>query len=152
MVIADFLSPSNVMIDVQAADKTQLLKDLSKRAAASVKLDGDKVSKAILQRETLGSTGTGGGVAIPHARFPDLKKPFGILARLKKAIEFEAIDSKPVDVVFLLLLPGTAESAQLNALAGVARILRDAAITANIRRANDGAQIYRAIVTPSTET
>jgi PTS system nitrogen regulatory IIA component len=74
-----------------------------------------------------------------------LKKPFGILARLNKAVDFEAIDSKPVDIVFLLLLPGAGESAQLNALASVARKLRNSEITASIRRANDCAEMYRAI-------
>jgi nitrogen PTS system EIIA component len=146
MIIADFLSPSDVMVDVHAVDKAQLLRELSKRAAASTKLDRDMVSTAILKRESLGSTGTGGGVAIPHARFSNLKKPFGILARLNKAVDFEAIDSKPVDIVFLLLLPGAGESAQLNALASVARKLRNSEITASIRRANDGAEMYRAIL------
>ena len=108
MTIADFLSQSDVIVDVHAVDKAQLLRELSKRAAASTKLDRDTVSTAILKRESLGSTGTGGGIAIPHARFSNLKKPFGILARLNKAVDFEAIDSKPVDIVFLLLLPGAA--------------------------------------------
>lgn len=147
MVIADFLSPSDVMVDVDAVEKAQLLRKLSKRAAASTKLDRETVSTAILKRESLGSTGTGGGIAIPHARFPELKKPFGFLVRLKRAIEFDAIDGQPVDIVFLLLLPGSPGGDQLNALASVARKLRNSEITASIRRARNSDDICRAICT-----
>lgn len=145
MVIAEFLSPSNVFADLVASEKVELLHELSNRAAVATKLSVETVSKAILKREALGSTGTGEGIAIPHARFSELKKPLGLLAHLRKAIDFEAIDGKPVDIVFLLLLPD-AHAGQLNVLASVARMLRDREIAANIRRANESAQIYRAMV------
>ncbi len=109
MDIKDFLAPANVIVDMRATDKEQLLRELSQRAAAALGLDAGPVTAEILKREELGSTGMGEGIAIPHARIPNLEKPFGILARLKKVIDFAAIDEKPVDLVFLLLLPDAAE-------------------------------------------
>src|ERR1019366_8928383 len=129
MEISDFLAPSDVLVGIRTSDKTRLLEDLCGRAASILKIDADKITAGILKREELASTGMGGGVAIPHARITDVKKPFGLLARLKSAIEFDAIDHQPVDLVFLLLLPTVSAGEQLNALAMVARRLRDADIT-----------------------
>ena len=145
MDIKDFLAPADVLVDVRAPDKNRLLADLSRRAAARVGLHEDLVAREILKRETLGSTGTGGGIAIPHARFSEIAKPFGLLARVRKAIAFEAIDGEPVDVVFLLLLPAAAGSEQLNALASVARRLRQPEVVAAIRQAPDAVAAYEAL-------
>src|SRR5713101_453735 len=147
MDIQDFLSPADAIVDVRAPDKVRLLRELSSRAASALELDADRISGDILKREELGSTGVGGGTAIPHARIQDLERPFGILARLRKAIEFNAIDSQPVDIVFLLLLPTAPESGQLNALASVARKLRNAETVRGLRRAGDNLELYRSIVT-----
>jgi nitrogen PTS system EIIA component len=87
----------------------------------------------------------GEGVALPHARLPEVKKPFGVLARLRKEIDFAAIDGAPVDLVFLLLLPAAADGDQLNALAAVARKLRNPDVAAALRNAGDVAQMYGAI-------
>jgi len=144
MEIRDFLSPDNALINVRAPDKTRLLQDLAARAATAAKLDANLVSIELLKREALGSTGTGDGVAIPHARIADLKKPFGILARLRHAIDFEAIDGEPVDIVFLLLLPQS-QGDPLNALASVARKLRDPESVRRIRNAADEAELYEAV-------
>jgi len=146
MQIADFLSPDDTLCDVRAADKDRLLRELTGRAANALRLDAAALADAIAQRERLGSTGMGDGIAIPHARIADLSKPFGLLARLRRAIDFAAIDGQPVDIVFLLLLPSTAQGEQLTALASVARRLRDAQVTADLRDAADGAALYRAIV------
>src|SRR5262245_4244156 len=127
MDIREFLSPNNTLVDVRASDKTRLLQELARRAATSLNRAAEQISVAILQREALGSTGTGGGVAIPHARIEGLHRSLGILARLNKPIDFEAIDSRPVDLVFLLLLPANPIEEQLKALAAVARKLRDPA-------------------------
>jgi PTS system nitrogen regulatory IIA component len=89
-----------------------LLKELADRAASSLSLPADRILSELLKRETLGSTGTGGGIAIPHARIPGLDKPFGILVRLRQPIDFNAIDSQPVDLLFLLLLPVTSDKEQ----------------------------------------
>ena len=145
MDIKDFLTPSDVLVGIRTSDKTQLLEDLCRRAASLLKIDADKITADILRREKLGSTGVGGGVAIPHARIADVKKPFGLPARLKGAIEFDAIDRQPVDLVFLLLLPTAPAGEQLNALALVARRLRDADTTRNARRATDPPGLYAAV-------
>ena len=146
MQIADFLSPDDTLCNVRAADKDRLLRELTGRAASALRLDAAALADAIAQRERLGSTGMGDGIAIPHARIAGLSKPFGLLARLRRAIDFAAIDGQPVDIVFLLLLPSAARGEQLTALASVARRLRDAQVTADLRDAADGAALYRAII------
>ncbi len=117
MDIKEFLAPSDTLIDVRASDKTRLLQELTRRAATILDLPAERISTEILKREELGSTGTGGGVALPHARIEGLKRSFGILARLNKPIDFEAIDGRRVDLVFLLLLPANPAEDQLKALA-----------------------------------
>jgi PTS system nitrogen regulatory IIA component len=149
MEIKEFLAPSDVFVDIRASNKTRLLEDLCRRASSIFKIDADKITADILKREELGSTGLGGGVAIPHARIADVKKPFGLLARLKSAIEFDAIDRHPVDLVFLLLLPTASAGEQLNALAMVARRLRDADTIRNARRAADPSGLYAAMAQSS---
>ena len=146
MKISDFLSPACVMFDMRATDKSCLLHQLSTQAAAEVRLDAAEVSKQIAKREELGSTGVGNGVALPHARLRGLNAPFGLFARLRQGIDFEAIDDQPVDVVFLLLLPDAPNDPQLNALACVARALRDPEALQRIRRATDRDFLFQAIV------
>jgi PTS system nitrogen regulatory IIA component len=145
MEITDFLSPTEVIVNAGAPDKIRLLTDLCNRAASTLKLDPSRITADILKRENLGSTGMGGGVAIPHTRLADLKKPFGTLATLRSPIDFDAIDRQPVDIVFLLLLPTSAAGEQLNALALVARKLRDADVVRNARRALDAAALFAAM-------
>jgi PTS system nitrogen regulatory IIA component len=125
MKIADFLAPANVKIDVASTDKKKLLSELARNAGMELDMTSDGIAAALLKREALGSTGVGGGVAIPHARFQHAKTPFGMLARLKKPIDYDAVDGKPVDIVCLLLLPeGSGDERQLGALANIARKLR----------------------------
>jgi PTS system nitrogen regulatory IIA component len=145
MTIKDFLSPSHVAIDVRAGDKASLLRELADRAASTLNLSADAVASEIEKRDGLGSTGLGGGISIPHARFREVKKPFGMLVRLKQAVEYEAIDGQPVDLAFLLLLPAASQVDQLNALAAVARKLRDADVLRKLRAANSAAELYRAV-------
>ena len=145
MKIKELLSPSDVAIDFRAGDKAGLLRQLAARAAAALNLQADAVVSEIEKRDELGSTGLGGGISIPHARFREVKKPFGLLVRLSQPIEFEAIDGKPVDLVFLLLLPAASQLDQLNALAAVARKLRDADVLRKLRAANSGAELYSAV-------
>jgi nitrogen PTS system EIIA component len=147
MVIRDFLSPSDALIAVRAPDKRRLLQDLAGRAAVALDLPADRIGSELLRREELGSTGTGGGIAIPHARMSEIKKPFGMLVRLKQPIAFDAIDDQPVEIVFLLLLPTVSAGEQLTALAVVARKLRDTATVRRLRGAGDAAELYRAMVT-----
>ena len=99
MKISDLLSPRDVLIDVRAANKRQLLEELAAKAAISVGLGVEQVRRYLLKREELGSTGVGGGIAIPHARLPDLQRPYGLLAKLKQPMEFDAIVGQAVDGV-----------------------------------------------------
>jgi PTS system nitrogen regulatory IIA component len=145
MQISDFLSPANVLPDVRTPSKERLLQELSGWAASACQLDVSLVSSEIMKRERLGSTGLGEGIAIPHARFDGLNKPFGVLARLHDAIDFAAIDGHPVDIVFFLLLPAKAKGEQLTALASVARKLRDPAVLSRLHEAADSAGLFDAI-------
>ena len=145
MKISDFLSPAHVMIDVRARGKSRLLEQLSTQAAAEVGLATDEVMTEIAKREELGSTGVGNGVALPHARLHGLKSPFGLLARLQEGIDFDAIDGEPVDIVVLLLLPETGDGIKGNALACVARALRDAETLRELRSARDRETLLRVV-------
>jgi len=145
MKISDFLSASDVTTDVAASDKHELLAELAHQAGAALDLPPEPILAELLKREELGSTGMGGGVAIPHARFHQVKKPFGMLARLRKPIDFDAVDGNPVDTVFLLLLPDAPAGERLGALACIARKLRNPATIAVLRRARDSAEIYRTL-------
>ncbi len=133
MKISDFLRAADVSADVAAADKRKLLSDLAYKASPSVDIPPDRILSELSKREELGSTGVGGGVALPHARFHQIGKPFGMLLRLRKPIDFDAVDGKPVDTVCLLLLPETQAGDQLGALACIARKLRDPATIAAVR-------------------
>jgi PTS system nitrogen regulatory IIA component len=145
MKIPDLLSQADVMIDVRTLDKNRLLRELAAKAASSLNLHVDQVAPLLLKREDLGSTGIGRGVAIPHARLPELHRPFGLLAKLNQPIEFDAIDGQAVDLVFLLLLPAAAENAQLGALALVARTLRPSEVLVRLRRAKTVSEVYSAV-------
>jgi nitrogen PTS system EIIA component len=143
MKVSDFLSPADVITDVAFADKQKLLEELARRAAMVVDVLPALMLAELLKRERLGSTGVGGGVAIPHVRFHQVGKPFGMLVRLKKPIDFDAVDDAPVDTVALLLLPDAPDGERLGALACIARKLRDPVIMAALWRARDSAEIYR---------
>jgi nitrogen PTS system EIIA component len=145
MKVSDFLSAADVTIDAAFADKQKLLEELARRAAPRVDLDPLLILAELEKREELGSTGMGGGVAVPHARFHQLRKPFGMLVRLKKPIGFDAVDGKPVDTIALLLLPDARQGEQLGALACIARKLRDPLVMKALRKARDGAEIYRSL-------
>jgi len=145
MKISDLLSPADVLIDVRASQKGQLLRELAARAAASFGLPADQVTSHLLKREELGSTGTGNGIAIPHARLTGLQRPHGLLVKLKQEIDFDAIDRRAVDLVFVLLLPAAVESDALAALALVARTLRSPETLARLRAAKNPAELHAAL-------
>jgi PTS system nitrogen regulatory IIA component len=146
MKISDLLSPKDVLVDVRTSNKRQLLQEFAARAADSFDLRVDQVAPYLIKREELGSTGIGRGVAIPHARLPDLQRPYGLLAKLRHPIEFEAIDGQAVDIVFVLLLPAAVESGQLEALALAARVLRPPENLIRLRDAKTPSELYAAIV------
>ena len=130
--------------------KKQALQELSAHAARLTGLDGREVFETLLQRERLGSTGIGERIAIPHGKFARLDRLFGLVARLEKPVDFEAVDGQPVDIVFLLLAPAEAGADHLKALARIARVLREPGICDRIRAARDANALY-AVLSDSAE-
>jgi nitrogen PTS system EIIA component len=142
--IADLIPPDRVIVGLQVSSKSHLLAELSRRAAAATGLPQKQVADALEARESLGSTGVGGGIAIPHAQLAGLGAFYGLFVRLGRPLDYDAIDGRPVDLVFLLLIPpGTKE--HLQALAAIARRLRDAHIAAALRAATTAPQAHAAL-------
>src|SRR5215471_7040702 len=110
-----------------------MLAELAARGATIFKVDERRLFDRLLERERLGSTGIGGGIAIPHGRMPSLTKPVGLFARLAHPVDFDSIDERPVDTVFLLLAPEGAGADHLKALARVSRLLRDRGLVEKLR-------------------
>ena len=143
MPILEFLDPDSVVPSLRARAKKQVLQELSAQAARRLPgLDEREVFETLLQRERLGSTGIGDGVAIPHGKLPGFDRLFGLVARLDKPVDFEALDGQPVDIAFLLLAPEGAGADHLKALAQVARVLREPGILERIRAARDASALY----------
>lgn len=146
MNLADVLAREDILVDPRASGKKRVLAELSMHAGRRLGIEPDVLLEALMHREKLGSTGMGGGIAIPHTRMSEIASPFGVLARLRHSTEFEAVDEAPVDIVFLLLLPKQDSTPQLNALAAVAKALRDPKTLDAIRRAKGRDVIYEAFV------
>ncbi|MBX3530274.1 MAG: PTS IIA-like nitrogen regulatory protein PtsN [Rhizobiaceae bacterium] len=142
MDLSDLIEVSSVLPALKANSKKQLLQLMAEKAAAATGLPEREVFDTILQRERLGSTGVGNGIAIPHGKLPGIRKITGVFARLETPIDFEALDDQPVDIVFLLLAPETAGADHLKALSRIARVLRDADTVNKIRGSTDAAAIY----------
>lgn len=144
MKIAEFLRPEDVLVELDAPSKPQVLQLLSARAARATGSEEAMLLAALSHRETLGSTGIGQGIAIPHSSPAGLTQPFAMLARLGKPVDFDAIDEWPVDLVFLLLTPDDRTS-HLKVLSVVSRQLRSATVLEKLRRAKTAAEMYSAI-------
>lgn len=142
MVVSEFLAQRDVLVDIEVPDKPALLRRLAQQAAMELELDSAEIAAALEAREKLGSTGTGEGIAIPHARLRKVMRPFAVFARTNAALAFDSIDGKPVDLVFLLLLPSSNEGRHLSALALVARKLRDVSIQTRLRQAGSAAALH----------
>ncbi len=145
MRLTDLLTPQAVITSLKATSKKQLLLELSEKAAEISGLQSREIFDALLQRERLGSTGIGDGVAIPHGKLSNLKNIFGVFARLEKPIDFDSLDDAPVDLVFTLITPEAAGADHLKALACAARMLRDPATVATIRATRDPGVLYSLI-------
>lgn len=145
MQVSEFLSSVDVSIDFNAANKTTLLHHLANVTAKSTCLSADAVAFSLVERERFGGTGTGQGVALPHARMFQLQKPVAHFVRLKRPIDYGAVDDLPVDLVFAILLPEGAECRPLHALACVARKLRDKETLRLLRQARDTSALYSAL-------
>lgn len=142
MTSLDFLHPGAVLPAIKATAKKQLLQEIAQAAAAQVGLQEREIYDALLQRERLGSTGIGNGIAIPHGKLAGISSLYGMFARLDKPIDFEALDGEPVDLVFMLLAPEDAGADHLRALARVARVFRDPDTTRKLRATRDAAALY----------
>jgi PTS system nitrogen regulatory IIA component len=142
MTIAELLAPENVLLDMRAADKRQLLGKLARHLAPGLDVDPEAAAAALAYREELGSTGMGEGIALPHARLARISRATGLLARLRPALDFDAVDGRPVDLAFLLLLPEQDRGLGLNGLACVARRLRVPAVADPLRRARTSDEAY----------
>ena len=139
---SDLLLPDTVLQGVPAASKKAVLPQLAGMLAAAHNLDAAVVSDALAARERLGSTGFGGGVAIPHGKLPGLAKVVGLFARLAQPVDFLAVDDLPVDLIFVLVSPSDAGAEHLKALARVSRRLRDRAFVAKLRGAGSRDALY----------
>ena len=142
MLLGDFISPDSVVPSLKAKTKKQLLQELSARGARITGLPERDIFDVLWQRERLGSTGLGQGIAIPHGKLQGLKRIVGIFARLAESVDFDAVDGAPVDVVFLLLAPEGAGADHLKALARISRLLRERSAVEKLRASKDAAALY----------
>ncbi|MBI1869178.1 MAG: PTS IIA-like nitrogen regulatory protein PtsN [Methylocystis sp.] len=142
MRLMDLLTPEAILPSLKVNSKKQALQELSEKAAEISGLPARQIFDALLQRERLGATGIGDGIAIPHGKLSNVKRIFGIFARLERPIDFEALDGAPVDLIFLLITPEASGADHLKALACVARMLREPATAATLRTTRDPAALY----------
>jgi PTS system nitrogen regulatory IIA component len=149
MEITDLLTPGSVIATLKAQSKKQLLQELAARAAPLTGLPERRVFETLSERERLGTTGVGQGIAIPHGRLMGLTKITGLFARLETPIDYDAVDNQPVDLVFLLLAPEQAGADHLKALARVSRLLRNQTVCEKLRAANKPEALYAILTEPS---
>ncbi len=142
MTLTDLIARDAILPSLRVANKKQALSELSEHASRHCGLSTREVFDALVQRERLGSTGIGNGIAIPHGKLAKVDRIFGVFARIEKPIDFEALDGEPVDLVLLLIAPETAGADHLKALARGARLLRSPAVTAKLRGTRDAGMIY----------
>jgi PTS system nitrogen regulatory IIA component len=147
--IADLLiGPDAVLASAKATGKKSLLAELAHRAAGLYGVEERRLFDLLVERERLGSTGIGGGIAIPHGRIPGLACPYGLFARVSAPVDFDAIDERPVDIVFLLIAPEGAGADHLKALARVSRLLRDRALVDKLRATESADALYALLIEP----
>lgn len=151
MEIRDLISTDSVIANLRATSKKQALQELVRSAADITGIDERMIFDVLMERERLGTTGVGNGIAIPHGKLNNLSQLYGLFARLEKPIDFQAIDEQPVDLVFLLLAPETAGADHLKALARVSRLLRDRGVCEKLRGGEQSEALY-AILTETAES
>ena len=142
MDLTDLTASEAVFPQLRASSKKNLLQEIAQKMAKLVDADHRELFAALLERERLGSTGMGRGVAIPHCRMPKVDRLVGGFAQLEQPIDFEAVDGEPVDLVYVLIAPENAGSDHLKALARISRALRDQTMCQKLRGARDAAAIY----------
>ena len=152
MNISDLLAPDAVFASLKVQSKKQLLQELAARAAVITRIPERRILETLVERERLGTTGVGQGIAIPHGRLADIKKISGLFARLETPIDYDAVDNQPVDLVFLLLAPEGAGADHLKALARASRLLRNQTATEKLRAAKTPEALYAILTEPTTGT
>jgi len=148
MEIARLLSPEGVVAHLKAASKKQALQILAERAQTLTGVNDRKIFDVLLERERLGSTGIGLGIAIPHGKMPELDRLYGIFARLDSPVDFDSIDDQPVDLIFTLLAPEGAGADHLKALARISRLLRDKSMCSKLRGTDNPDALYALLTEP----
>jgi PTS system nitrogen regulatory IIA component len=151
MEIADLITPDSVIASLRVANKKQALAEMARRGAQLTGLHERLILDALLERERLGSTGVGLGIAVPHGKLPGLGRLYGLFARLERPVEYDAVDDQPVDLIFLLLAPESAGADHLKALARISRLLRNRAICEKLRGTDNTEGLY-ALLTDRTAT
>jgi PTS system nitrogen regulatory IIA component len=151
MEIAELLVPRGVIAHLRVSNKKAALQEIARRGASLTGIAERRIYDVLGERERLGSTGIGRGIAIPHGKLPELASLYGLFARLERPIAFDAIDDQPVDLVFALLAPAASGAEHLRALARVSRLLRDSAICQKLR-GTDSADALYALLTDRTES
>lgn len=149
MEIVDLLVPEAVLPTLKTQGKKQLLQELSSHAAKLTGIPERRIFETLIERERLGSTGMGQGIAIPHGRIPGLTRIVGIFARLETPIGYDAVDNQPVDLVFLLLAPENSGADHLKALARVSRLLRNQSACERLRAASKAEVLYALLTEPT---
>ena len=151
MTLLDIISLDSIIVGLESDSKEAIIEELVGCLQIGTALtDREKVLQAVLDREKIMSTGIGDGIAIPHGKLPNLDRLHGFFARLNQPIDFQAIDERPVDLIFVLLAPETAGADHLKALARISRLLRDQAVCEKLR-GTDGAEALYAILIESEE-
>tara|TARA_B100000315_G_scaffold260597_1_gene323311 strand:+ start:3769 stop:4233 length:465 start_codon:yes stop_codon:yes gene_type:complete len=150
MELTDLLTPECVVANLKATSKKQALQELSKRIAEVIEHNERDIFEILLEREKLGTTGVGDGIAIPHGKLESLEKLHGFFARLERPVDFDSIDERPVDLIFLLLAPESAGADHLKALARVSRLLRDKAHCDKLRGSDSPEALYALITEQET--
>ena len=148
MEVTDLISADGVLANLRATSKKQALQELSQRAAQVTGLHERAIFDVLMERERLGTTGVGNGIAIPHGKLANIDRLFGLFARLERPVDFDSIDEHPVDLIFLLLAPESAGADHLKALAKVSRLLRDQAVCEKLRGTDDAEALF-AVLTES---
>lgn len=148
MPLTDLVAPNAVIPALKVTSKKQVIQELAAKAAKLTGQNERVVFETLLQREKLGSTAVGSGIAIPHGKLAKLERLFGMFARLDRAVDFDALDGQPVDLIFLLLAPEGAGADHLKALARVARLLRDPDVVRKLRESRDAEAIFAVLTLP----
>jgi PTS system nitrogen regulatory IIA component len=152
MELADILAEESVLVCADIASKRDVLLKLAEKVAALTGQPASDAFDALNDRESLGSTGLGNGIAVPHGKFAPLKGVLAVFMKLETPVDFESVDDQPVDIIMMLLAPMGAGADHLKALARVARILRSDTVAEALRRTNDPARIYAILTQPLEAT